>query len=254
MVDIKQVLAGLPQTKRIYLMDSYLKKHKSQVTNVFVDHGQKAYIVLRESLFHPQGGGQPSDIGFLKSISSVFEVRKVLDINGVFAHNGRFVSGSFKENDEIECEIDWELRYKIMKLHTTGHILDYALRKVYGKEVGTLGALHGPPKAYTIYTAEPPDQVMLNSIEKIANEIVREDKNVSIVYVDAAKLPEVAVNAPNLDRLPASDRYRIVIIDGVNGIPCAGTHVKKTGEVEHIKVLGAEVEQEGFKLYYDVEP
>lgn len=177
----------------------------------------------------------------------------LLGINGVFAHNGRFASGSFKENDEIECEIDWELRYKIMKLHTTGHILDYALREVYGKAIDTLGALHGPPKAYTIYKANPPDQVMLNSIENIANEIVQEDKGVNIVYVDAAKLSEVAVNAPNLDRLPASDRYRIVVIDGVNGIPCAGTHVKKTGEVGHIKVLGTEAEQEGFKLYYDAE-
>jgi alanyl-tRNA synthetase len=128
------------------------------------------------------------------------------------------------------------------------------LREVYGKAVDTLGAMHGPPKAYTIYKANSPDQVMLNSIEKIANEVVQENKGVNIIYVDAAKLSQVAVNAPNLDRLPASDRYRVVIIEGVNGIPCTGTHVKKTGEVGYIKVLGIETEQEGFKLYYDAEP
>ena len=253
MVDIKAALTGFPKTKKIYLEDSYLKQYKNRIMNVVMDHGQKAYIVLYESIFHPQSGGQPSDIGWIKSSGGQFEVKKVLDINGVLAHNGRFVSGSFKENEEVVCEIDWGQRYKVMKLHTTGHILDRALNEIYGKAIDTLGALHGPPKAYTNYKATP-DPSKINEIEKVANQIVQKDIAVNIVYTNAAKLPEVAINAPNLDRLPPSDRYRVVVIEGVNGIPCTGTHVKKTGEVGRIKVLGLESEGEGFKLYYDIEP
>jgi len=252
MVDIKVALTGFPKTKEIYLEDSYLKRYKTRIMKVITDHGQRAYIVLYESIFHPQTGGQPSDIGWIKSNGGQFEVKKVLDINGVLAHNGRFISGSFKENEEVECEIDWEYRYEVMKLHTTGHILDRAVNEIYGKPIGTLGALHGPPKAYTIYKA-PSEPSKIIEIEKIANQIVQKNLAVNIVYTDANKLREVATNAPNLDRIPRSDRYRIVVIEGVNGIPCTGTHVKKTGEVGRIKVLGLENESEGFKLYYNVE-
>ncbi|MCS7385170.1 MAG: alanine--tRNA ligase-related protein [archaeon GB-1867-005] len=252
LVDLNVELAGLPKTGKLYLEDSYLKCCESRVLKVIRDRGSRAYVVLDRSVFHPRGGGQPSDVGVIRCGSLVFMVRKVLNVNGVLAHYGKFVDGQFAENCLVQCEVDWGFRFKVMKLHTTGHILDYALRVVYGEVVDTLAAFHGPPKAYTIYAARVPSNNEVKLIEKIANEIVSENRPVKIIFVNRDELLRITFNAPNLGRLPKSDLYRVVVIEGVNGIPCTGTHIRMTGEIERIKIVDVEEVEGGFKLYYDV--
>ncbi len=253
MVNIKSLLSNKPKTIKIYLDNSYLKKYTSKVLEIIFERGSRAYIILDRTIFHPKGGGQPSDIGIIKYNNSIFEVKKVLNINDVLAHYGKFKTQPFNIGDNVECELNWNFRYKVMKLHTAGHILDYALREVYGRVVDTIDAMHGPPKAYITYNAETPSSGQLKRIEEIANGIVREDRNVKIVYVNRERLEEVVFNAPNLARLPESESYRIVVIEGVNGIPCTGTHLKRTGEISLIKILGVEKVNDGFKLYYDAD-
>ena len=90
------------------------------------------------------------------------------------------------------------------------------------------------------------------STKEIANEIVREGRNVSYKYVTRDELHKVIFNAPNISRLPMSSIYRVVIIDGVNGIPCTGTHVRNTKEVGNIKITRMEELNDAFRLYYTV--
>ncbi len=251
MVDIKSRVMGAPKTIKLYLDNSYIKVCESRVLDVIEDRGLRAYIVLDKSIFHPRGGGQPSDVGLITYETSAFKVRKVLDVNGVLVHYGKFTAEPFSSGCSVKCAIDWNYRYKVMKLHTAGHIIDYALKEVYGRVVDTLDAMHGPPKAYIAYEAEAPSEDQLRKIEAIANKIAKEGRVIRIVYVRKNELSRVAFNAPNISRLPESDYYRIVVIEGVNGIPCTGTHLKNTREIHSIKILGVEEVDEGFKLYYD---
>ena len=82
------------------------------------------------------------------------------------------MNGSMEVGEHVLCRMDWNLRYKIMKLHTSGHILDYTMYMVYQRLVKILSAFHGPSKAYLDYQANILDREMINKIEKIANNVV----------------------------------------------------------------------------------
>jgi len=200
-------------------------------------------------VFHPLSGGQPSDEGVMAGTGGRMEVRKALLLGGELKHWGVFADGELREGDEVICEIDWERRYTVMRLHTAGHILDYAVAKLFGRLVDTVEALHGPPEAYLEYDVEsPPDPAAL---EEIAREVVEADLPVVVRFVKAEELPEYLYNAPNLQRLPTAEVYRVVEIPGVNAMPCTGTHVRRTGEVGRVKVLRVE-KQLGYRVYYTV--
>lgn len=253
MVNIYQALEGIKETIKVYMDKPYTRILESTIINVVKEKGKRAYLIVDKSIFHPRSGGQPSDVGVIVNKNNLFKVIKVLNVKGVLAHYGKIIQGEFNPEDVVKLEIDWNYRFKIMKLHTAGHIIDYALKEVYGKVVNTLDAFHGPPQAYIVYDTWLPNREMLNRIEEISNKIVEEDRKVKIAYTIGESLLKTVFNAPNIERLPPSEKYRIVIIEGINGIPCTGTHVRKTSEIGKIKILGVEKLERGFKLLYDVQ-
>ncbi len=237
-------------TGELYLADPYARRCESRVTDIERVKGRRAYITLDRTIFHPLGGGQPSDEGVISGSSGVFEVRKVIRVGSAIKHWGSFASGTLSVGDEVTCEIDWGRRYKVMRLHTAGHVLDYAMLQLYGRLVETLDAYHGPPEPYLEYNVEAkPDA---GELERLANEIVLRALPVAVRIVPAGELGKHVYNAPNLSRLPGADRYRIVEIPGVNAMPCTGTHVSNTREVGRVRILRVE-KFRGYVVFYDVE-
>ena len=254
MVDIKAIAKEAQKTIKLYLEDPYIRELECELTNIYWEKGGKAYLTLNETIFHPRSGGQDCDLGWIQNPEYKFQILKVFDVEDVVIHYCKLQSGDpsrIKAKSDVKCILDWERRYKNMKLHTAGHILDYAVAKAYGMLVETLNANHSPPDAYLEYKANPPTNEKLKTIIEEANKIVKENRSVKWVWVEAEKLNEVAFNAPNLARLPKSEKYRVIIIDGVNGIPCTGTHTSKTGEIGEIKIIRVEPTTMGFKLHYD---
>jgi len=166
-------------------------------------------------------------------------------------HRGRLLEGVMPEAG-VRLVLDWESRYKTMRLHTAGHILDHAVRVVYGRVVEMLDAYHSRSTPYVVYNARAPTAGELKEIERIANEVVSADLSVKVVYVEIEDLERTVLYAPNLSRLGEAKIYRVVIIEGVNAIPCTGTHVKRTGEVGTIVIKEAADLNGKFKLVYDV--
>ncbi len=246
---ISDLVEGLPPTEKLYLVDSYLRKAPTKLIRVVKEKGSRYYVVPAHSIFHPLGGGQPSDRGWLTG-DVRFEVKKALESGGVIVLYGKLVEGELVEGMEVTQELDWERRYYIMRLHTAGHVIDRAVSDVVGRRVNTLGALHGPPKAYVEYGARM-DDLLLGEIEERANELL-DERRVLILEVSRDELPSKIYGAPNLGRLPEMDRYRVVEIEGVNAIPCSGTHVKNTSEIGSIRLLGLEEIEGGVRLFYDV--
>jgi len=237
-------------TVRLYLEDAYLREAEALVTGVRRSRGRRAYVALDRTVFHPLSGGQPSDRGYIVAGQARFRVKKAIVSGGEILHYGVFEEGSLEPGDRAVARIDWELRYLVMRLHTAGHILDYAVSRVHGEPPVTLSAFHGPG-AYLEYrlSGEP----RLGEIEGVANRVVREDRPVRIYSVPPGRLGEVVYGAPNLGRLPPAREYRIVEIVGVNAMPCTGTHVRRTGEVGRIVLERAEPTGRGWKVYYGVE-
>ena len=254
MVNIKEWILGEKPTEKVYLLEPYVRVLRSKLMDYVRERSTKYYIILDKSVFHPKGGGQPSDVGWLVADGLRFEVRKVIDVNGVLVHYGRVMEGSIPEiGSEVKSLLDWERRYRVMRIHTAGHIIDYAISEVYGHVLNTLGAFHGPPNPYVIYEGYPPSMKELNRVEEIANEIVKESLSVKAFFVGSDELRNGVVGAPNLSRLPQAREYRIVSIEGVNAMPCTGTHVRNTEEVGKILIKGADsLGSNSFRLNYDV--
>ncbi|MEM2216845.1 MAG: alanyl-tRNA editing protein [Thermofilaceae archaeon] len=211
--------------------------------------GKRAYITLDRTIFHPLSGGQPSDEGVISNNSGVFEVKKVIRSGSTIRHWGSLTSGALSVGDKVICEINWEKRYKVMRLHTAGHILDYAMLQLYGELVETLNAYHGPPESYLEYNVEVEPNT--RELERLANEIVSRALYVVVHIIPAEELDKHVYNAPNLLRLPEASKYRIVEIPGVNAMPCTGTHVLNTKEVGKVHILRVE-KSKGYMVFYDV--
>jgi len=236
---------------KVYLEDPYLSKVSARVLLVKKSRGRRGYVVLDRTVFHPLGGGQPSDRGVILGEGRVFRVKKAIVSGGVLMHYGSYGDRySFQVGEEVEARIDWEFRYLVMRLHTAGHILDYAVASVHGGPVETLSAFHGPPDAFLEYRLR--ERPRVGEIEAEANRVVEEDVPVRIRWVDGEELASAVYNAPNLARVPVSKRYRIVEIEGVNAMPCTGTHVARTGEVGRIRVEWVEATENGWRLHYSV--
>ncbi len=246
---IAEVVEGLPPTEKLYLRDSYLRRAPTRLLRVVKEKGSRYYVVPTSSIFHPLGGGQPSDMGWLTG-EVKFEVKKALEGGRVIVLYGKLLEGELVEGMEVTQELDWERRYYIMRLHTAGHVIDRAVSDVIGERVSTLGALHGPPRAYVEYGA-PIDSSLLREIEERANKLL-DDRRVLVLEVSREELPSRIYGAPNFGRLPEMDRYRVVEVEGVNAIPCSGTHVKSTSEIGSIRLLGIEEIEGGVRLFYDV--
>jgi len=237
-------------TRRIYLENQYARECDSLVLKIVESKGKRAYMVLDQTVFHPLGGGQPSDVGEIRAGGGVFAVKKVITIDGELYHYGVFQAGLIGEGSPVHCRIDWEARYKVMRLHTAGHVLDRAVSLFYGGLVNTVSAFHGPPQAYIEYAVE--EKPVLEAVERIANEIVARGLPVIVKWVSGSELASTLYNAPNTDRVPSSDKYRVVEIPTVNAMPCMGTHVSNTMEVGRILLTGAEETAAGWKLFYTV--
>ncbi len=247
-MDVKRIVEELPPTEKLYLDDSYLREAEGTILKVVREKGRRYYLVLDRTIFHPLSGGQPSDTGEVRG-DFRFEVKKALKVGDYVVLYGKAVEGFPEEGAKVKQVLNWERRYLIMRLHTAGHLLDRAVSDTIGAQVHTLGAMHGPPKAYVEYDRL---EVDLSHLEKRANELI-DDREVIIKYVTPEELPKAIYGAPNLGRIPEASIYRVVELVGINAIPCTGTHVKRTSEIGRIVLRDVEKVERGFRLYYLVE-
>ncbi|MEM2153409.1 MAG: alanyl-tRNA editing protein [Nitrososphaeria archaeon] len=243
------LLTSLKPTMKIFYDEPYLKVCESKIVK-FIREGNKGYLVLDKTIFHPQGGGQPSDVGFIIGKLGKMHVRKVMEKKNVIVHWGN-IEGNFVENEAVKCELSWPKRYYNMKAHTAGHILDYALLKVWGKPINTVSANHGP-NALIEYMGNFSRNIDADKILEVANSIVNEGKSVKSYYVRKDLIEKSVFNAPNLGRIPDLEVYRIVEIENVNAMPCGGTHVVNTKEIGEIKIDRIEEAANTFKIFYSV--
>lgn len=248
---LSDVVKGMDKTELLYLKDSYAKTFQGRVLRVEWEGKKNMYLVLDKTIFHPKGGGQPTDKGRISDQNCEVNVKKALYVGGIVVHWGRLLQGRISE-ETVLGEIDWERRYLYMKRHTAGHLLDHCLTVLTGRPVETTESWLENP-CYVGYAGSPPSASYFESAEEMANEMISKDAAVNIEDISYKGLLEVAPNAPNIYRLPALETYRIVTIEGCTPIPCAGTHLKNIGEIDRLTVEKIEAQGSDFRVYYDVQ-
>ena len=206
--------------------------------DAIVIKNKKDYICLDKSAFYPVGGGQPSDVGILEWDNNVSEVKEVVKKGDVIKH---IIGGEIPpENTAVRGIIDWNLRYKYMKMHTAQHIVSGIIFDEYGaRTVGN--QIHCDSSRVDFHPIRLSNDDLKN-IESKFNEIVRKNLDVKI-YFERRNILEKKVDQQrcNLDLLPKFiSTLRIVEIKNFDICPCAGTHVKNTNELYEINILKKE--------------
>ncbi|MEE9151771.1 MAG: alanyl-tRNA editing protein, partial [Thermoplasmata archaeon] len=191
--------------------------------------------VLDKSAFYPLGGGQPSDTGVLRwsgGESRVAEVQK----KGIIKH---VISGELPEGD-VHCILDWERRYAHMKMHTAQHVISGVVYDLF--DARTVGnQIHADRSRVDFYPINLSEE-NLKIIERASNEVIGRNSPVKIYEEGRESLEErIDPLRSNLDLIPASIKnLRIVEIEGFDVCPCAGTHVRSTGELGTLEIIEKE--------------
>ncbi|MEM4442302.1 MAG: alanyl-tRNA editing protein AlaXM [Ignisphaera sp.] len=238
-------------TELLYQKDSYIKEFTAIVQKV-VDNA----LVLDRTAFNPRSGGLEHDTGILIKNGTTYRVVKVLidKESGDVLHYLETPSHGIEVGDRVTGVIDWERRYKIMRMHTAAHILSAIMYRDYGALI--TGGNIDPEKAYDDYSLEEfKPEIFREAIDK-ANQIARNGLEVKIYWLkreEALKIPGIVKLASRMP--PDVEILRIVEIPGVDIQADGGPHVRNTNEIGEIIFLKAENKGRNKKrLYYTVKP
>ncbi|MFB6191517.1 MAG: alanyl-tRNA editing protein [Candidatus Nanohaloarchaea archaeon] len=227
--------------------DSTVKKAKMTPD----DPDSDGYIVLEETLFYPEGGGQPADHGKLSWGDREVEVVDVQKKSGEVRH---YLAGDTPDPDEeVHGEIDWERRYSHMRMHTAQHVLSKVVLDMY--DATTAGNQIYEDRSRIDFEPAEFDDSDIEKIEKAANAMIEENHEVVKKNMSSERLEmEVEEGRSNMDLIPDHiDPLRVVIIGDEDICPCGGTHVDSLEEIGRIDIVeqtkkGADTERLEFVL------
>lgn len=197
-------------------------------------------IVLDRTAFYPTGGGQPSDEGVIEGRSGKATVVDVQWNKGRVLHRADKVDGIVSQGNDIRGRIDWNRRYSLMKNHTAAHVVAEAIRRVLNAPLEIVGSGLDVDKARLDLATENSLRPRFQQIEAAANSIVQEDLPVETRIMNRREAEDyVEKFHESLKTLPPTiAQVRIVEVKNVHACACGGTHVKTTGEVGTIRILG----------------
>ncbi len=241
----EQVSEAIVEGKTIFVGYGLAGFRKARIRAIIVDGerseciktGQKGEIVLDETPFYAESGGQVGDTGHLLRGDSRAKVRDTVFMGAVLAHVVEMESGILKEGDEVEAAVDLEKRSLTMKNHTATHLLQAALRKTLGAHVKQAGSLVSPDRLRFDFTHYAPlTMAEMRKIEDLVNEQIWMDTEVQTTVMeleDAMKSGAMALFDEKYQ-----EKVRVVEVPGFSKELCGGTHVPATGTIGMFKIIG----------------
>jgi alanyl-tRNA synthetase len=239
-------LADLPETETLYYDDAYRSEFEAVVLDVFEredEDGDAAYdVVLDQTMFYPEGGGQPADTGTLSTSDRTVDVTDVQKRGDTVLHRTDENPG---KGEFVRGQIDVERRRRLMAHHTATHVVVHAAREVLGEHVRQAGAQKGTDSSrIDVAHYERLDRETVKEIERVANEIVRENTSVQREWPNRNEAEEKYGFDLYQGGIPTGEHIRLVhVAEDVQA--CGGTHVDRTGEIGSIKILNTERVQDG---------
>jgi misacylated tRNA(Ala) deacylase len=224
-------------TERLYLEDAYLRRFTARVVAVDGDR-----VAVDRSAFYPTGGGQPHDTGRLGSCE-VVDVRKEGE---VVWHT---VSGTPPAvGEEVEGELDWDRRHRLMRTHTALHILNGVIWHEWSTPC-TGGSSMEPLSARMDFEFDPLPAGFAETVERRTNEEVTAARPIRVRFAprEAALRDEDLIRTKTVLVPDSVETIRIVEIVGLDSQADGGTHVRSTDEVGRVRVVKTESKGKAFK-------
>lgn len=225
------------KTSALFQDDAYLKSCEATVLQVDADG-----IILDATVFYPLGGGQPGDTGIIRCANGktvrIADTRKDRERPSCIVHIPDNETDEFPAPGEtVEVSVDWERRYKHMRMHTSLHLLGAVL------PYSVTGGNIGEDKSRLDFDMEAiPDK---DEVTDKLNELIQADHPVGTKWITDEELdaqPEL-IRTMSVKPPRGAGRVRLLEISGVDLQPCGGTHVKRTGEIGRVRI--SKIEKKG---------
>ncbi|CAM4327521.1 alanine--tRNA ligase [Klebsiella africana] len=208
------------------------------VTALFVDGkavdsvsaGQEAVVILDQTPFYAESGGQVGDKGELKGAGFSFTVSDTQKYGQAIGHIGKVASGSLKVGDAVQADVDEARRQRIRLNHSATHLMHAALRQVLGTHVAQKGSLVNDKALrfdFSHFEAMKPEEI--RAVEDLVNAQIRRNLAIetNIMDIDAAR----ASGAMALFGEKYDDRVRVLQMGDFSTELCGGTHASRTGDI-----------------------
>ncbi|GGO63429.1 alanine--tRNA ligase [Bowmanella pacifica] len=197
--------------------------------------GEQGIVVLDNTPFYAESGGQVGDTGVLKLLNGTFRVTDTIKLGNAIAHKG-LAEAAIALGDKVEAQIDTARRQAIKLNHSATHLLHAALKKVLGEHVNQKGSLVQPDKLrFDFSHFEGVTREQLVEIENLVNQQVRENHDLTtrLMAIEDAK----AAGAQALFGEKYDDEVRVVSMGAFSMELCGGTHVKRTGDIGLLRIV-----------------
>ncbi|MCZ8016679.1 MAG: alanine--tRNA ligase [Limnobacter sp.] len=199
--------------------------------------GQEGVIVLDQTPFYAESGGQVGDQGDISIGSTLFRVADTLKMQAnVFGHHGELVAGELKVGDAVGAQVNQHHRNRTIRNHSATHLMHKALREVLGDHVSQKGSLVDAEKTrfdFAHHSAMTPEQIA--QVERLVNEeiLANAETQARVMDIESAK----NAGAMMLFGEKYGDTVRVLDIGSSREL-CGGTHVQRTGDIGLFKITG----------------
>jgi misacylated tRNA(Ala) deacylase len=230
----------------------YIREWETEIKEIII--GDEPYVILEETGFYPEGGGQPTDKGRIRWSDGEADVLRVVKKSGI----RHYIRGDLPgKGQRVIAEIDWDRRYSHMRMHTAQHLLSAVIwDRFHASTVGN--QIHGESSHIDFHPAEF-GMEELKEVEDEINSLISAGIPVRIESLPREEIEEIVDgDRVDLSRLPGSiTELRTVKIEDDSTIdicPCAGTHVRNISELGRMRIIKRKSKGKGkIRITYTLE-
>jgi alanyl-tRNA synthetase len=236
-------------TDRLYYTDSFLHDFDAHIVSV-TNHAGRAAVILDRSAFYPTSGGQVFDTGWLEFADTGSQRVPVSEVTeneqtGEVVHYLEAETASLKPGINVRGSIDHDRRRDHMQQHSGQHVLSAAFEKLYN--FATVSFHMGDESCTIDLATEAVSPKQLRAAERLANEVIAEDRPVEIRFASLEEARTMGVR-----KIPPVEREKLRLIDirefDLNA--CGGTHVRSTGQIGSILLRKVEKVKQGVRVEF----
>ncbi|MHC8328348.1 alanine--tRNA ligase [Pseudomonas sp. LB1P83] len=202
-----------------------------------LSEGEEGVVVLNQTPFYAESGGQVGDCGYLQAGNSRFDVRDTTKTGGAFLHHGVLASGSLIIGSPVETHVEADVRHATSLNHSATHLLHAALRQVLGDHVQQKGSLVDSQRLrfdFSHFEAIKPEQ--LKALEDIVNAEIRKNSAVETEETDIETAKQKGAMALFGEKY--GDNVRVLSMGGDFSVElCGGIHANRTGDIGLLKII-----------------
>ena len=233
-VDVPTEFVGYNATQASAKVVALYKEGQSVAS---LNEGDEGVVILDQTPFYAESGGQVGDCGYLQAGAARFDVRDTTKTGGAFLHHGVVAAGGLKVGETVEAQVDADVRHATALNHSATHLLHAALRQVLGEHVQQKGSLVDSQRMrfdFSHFEAIKPEQI--KALEDIVNAEIRKNTPVETEETDIETAKQKGAMALFGEKY--GDSVRVLSMGGDFSVElCGGIHAKRTGDIGLMKII-----------------